>query len=141
MRLEPKVRAFLEAPRYAVLATVNPSGSPHLTEMWYELRGDEVIFNTTEERTKRRNLEHDPRVSLLVSAVRGEPTWRSLAYVRLDGVVRQVATGDAARQDIRGMGVRYDGPEEAERSWRESWSKQNRVTYAISLRRLYAKGL
>ena len=33
--IEPRIREFLAAPRYAVLATVNPSGSPQLTEMWY----------------------------------------------------------------------------------------------------------
>ena len=42
MKLEPPIRAFLQEPRYAVLATLNPSGAPHLTEMWYDLRADGV---------------------------------------------------------------------------------------------------
>jgi nitroimidazol reductase NimA-like FMN-containing flavoprotein (pyridoxamine 5'-phosphate oxidase superfamily) len=58
------VREFLEAPRYAVLATVNRDGSPHLTEMGYGIRRDELFFNTTEEHQKKQNLDRDPRVSM-----------------------------------------------------------------------------
>jgi PPOX class probable F420-dependent enzyme len=136
MKLEPRVREFLEGPRYAVLATLNPSGSPHLTEMWYELRGDEIIFNTTDERAKRRNLEHDARVSLLVGAKKGDVVWRSLAYVRVDGV----ASGKEALEDICRFALHYDGPAEAAKV-RVAYAKQSRITYAITIRRSYTKGL
>src|SRR5436190_23603528 len=66
MKLPEAVRAFLEAPRFAVLATIREDGSPHLTVVWYGVRGDELIVNTTVPRSKARNIERDPRVSLLV---------------------------------------------------------------------------
>ena len=69
MELPEPVRAFLDAPRFAVLATVRPDGTPHLTVVWCERRGDEVIVNTTLPRSKARNLATDPRVSLLVGCV------------------------------------------------------------------------
>ncbi len=129
MKLPEPVRAFLDAPHFAVLATVREDGSPHLTVVWYERRGDEVIVNTTAPRSKARNIERDPRVSLLV----GEMD----RYVRLEGEARAVASGTAALTDIRGMAVRYDGEAAAERQARTVWSKQERVTYAIAVRRLY----
>jgi len=141
IELDPRARAFLEGPRYAVLATVNADGSPHLTEMWYELRGNDIVFNTTAERMKRRNLERDPRAAVLVSTERGGPVWAKTEYVRVDGAVRQIADGAAAREDIRRLAIRYDGPEEAERGMRDTWSKQDRVTYALTPRRVYLKGL
>jgi PPOX class probable F420-dependent enzyme len=138
--LDPRVREFLKAPRYAVLATVNRDGSPHLTEMWYGIRRDELFFNTTEERQKKLNLNRDPRVSLLVSGEKGGVLWRSLAYVRIDGGARLVATGDVALEDIVCLAVRYDGPE-SEASARATYASMHRATYAISISRVYAKGL
>ena len=138
---EPRVREFLAAPRYAVIATVNPDNSPQLTEIWYDLRADELIFNMAAERQKIRNLTRDPRVSLLVAGVKGEPTWRSLTYVRVEGRAREIASGPEGLEDIYRLAVRYDGAETAERAKRDLWSKQERVTYAIAAKRVYVKGL
>jgi len=54
--LSERARAFLLEPRFAVLGTLRPDGSPHLTVVWYELRGDEIVFDTTTTRVKARNL-------------------------------------------------------------------------------------
>ena len=129
MTLDAAVRAFLDAPRFAVLGTLNLDGSPQLSVIWYERRGDEVVVNTTAPRVKARNMERDPRVSLLV----GE----SEQYVRLDGEARLVASGAEALRDIRALAVRYNGEEAAERQTRDVWSKQERVTYAIQIKRVY----
>ncbi len=132
MILDADLRAYLDAPRFAVLATVNSDGTAHLTVIWYARRDDEVIVNTTAPRKKAANIARDPRVSLLV----GE----SDRYVRLDGEARSAATGAAALADIRELAVRYDGEAAAERMTREVWSKQERVTYAIAVRRVYRYG-
>ena len=62
------VRAFLEQPRFAVMATINKSGTPQLTVMWYALAPDDdtVILNATRGLLKERNLRRDPRMSLCV---------------------------------------------------------------------------
>ena len=132
MKLEDDVRAFLDAPRGADLATINADGSPQLSVIWYERRGDLVVVNTTAQRVKARNMERDARVSLLV----GDPQ----RYVRLDGDARIVSTGTRALADIGALAVRYDGEEAAARLTREVWSKQDRVTYAIAVRRVYRYG-
>jgi PPOX class probable F420-dependent enzyme len=132
MKLDAAVRAFLDVPRFAVLGTLNEDGSAHLTVIWYGRRADEPIVNTTAQRKKATNIARDSRVSLLV----GE----SDRYVRLDGDARAVASGDAALRDIRDLAVRYDGEAAAEKQTREVWSKQERVTYAIAVRRVYRYG-
>jgi PPOX class probable F420-dependent enzyme len=129
MKLDPAVRAFLDEPRFAVLGTLNQDGSVHLTVIWYGRRDDEPIVNTTAPRMKAANIGRDPRVSLLV----GESD-------RLDGTARIIATGDAALRDIHDLAVRYDGETAAEKQTREVWSKQERVTYAIAVRRVYRYG-
>ena len=132
MKLREDVRTFLDVPRFAVMGTVNLDRGPHLTVVWYDRRGDEVIVNTTQERMKARNLAEDPRVSLLV----GE----SERYVRLDGAARAIAFHDEALKDIHALGVRYDGQEAADRQARLVWGKQDRVTYLIQIHRLYRYG-
>ena len=131
--LSERARAFLLEPRFAVLGTLKPDGSPHLTVVWYELRGDEIVFDTTTTRVKARHLSADPRASILIGDM-------SL-YVRINGRARVTATGREALEDIRRLAVRYDGAEAAERQVREVWSKQERVTYALSIERIYEYGL
>ena len=62
------VRAFLEQPRFAVMATINKSGTPQLTVMWYALApdNDTIVLNATRGLLKERNLRRDPRMSLCV---------------------------------------------------------------------------
>jgi PPOX class probable F420-dependent enzyme len=55
---------LLGGPNYAVLATINPDGSPHTSTMWVGLDGDDLLFSTVEGRVKHRNMLRDPRVSV-----------------------------------------------------------------------------
>lgn len=132
MELDPAVRAFIDAPGFAVLGTINADGSPQLSVIWYVRRGDEVIVNTTAPRRKARNMDRDVRASLLIGA--------SARYVRLEGDARVIATGADAVRDIHDLGVRYNGAAAAERQTRDVWSKERRVTYAITVRRVYRYG-
>ena len=132
MKLATDVQAILDQPLPADLATLNADGSPQLSMVWHERRGDEVVINTTVQRVKARNIDRDPRVSLLVGGAE--------RYVRLDGVARLVATGAEALADIRALAVRYEGEAHAATQTRDVWSKQERVTYAIAITRVYRYG-
>jgi PPOX class probable F420-dependent enzyme len=57
---------LLDGPNYAVLATINPDGSPHSSAMWLGRDGDDLVFSTVEGRVKHRNMLRDPRVSVSV---------------------------------------------------------------------------
>lgn len=130
---DARTRAFLAEPRDAYVTTINQNGSPHMTVVWYDMRGEEVLLNTTDDRVKYRNLERDPRVSVVI----GDGSH----YVRVDGTARKVATGAEALKDIHDLAVRYEGAEAAERDTRELYSKKRRVTYLVKPRRVYVKVL
>ena len=57
---------LLDGRNYAVLATVNPDGSPQATVMWVGHDGADLLFSTVEGRVKHRNMARDPRVSVTV---------------------------------------------------------------------------
>ncbi len=132
MPLTQEQRAFLDEKHFAVLGTSNASGSPHLTVMWYLLDGDEIVFNTAAGRAKERNLQRDPRVSLLVYADNG------YAYIRVDGSVRIATDHETTQRDIRRLASRYYADEaRVEKAVQENFGKQQRISYRLPTTRVY----
>lgn len=73
-------RAFLQGARTMILCSLDRSGAPHPMPMWFGIEDDGAIVMTTFAKSQKvRNLERDPRVSLLVED--GEQ------YAELRGVV------------------------------------------------------
>lgn len=59
-------RELLEAERVVVVASAGVRGWPHLMPLWYVPRGVEVWIYTYAKSQKVKNLERDPRATLLV---------------------------------------------------------------------------
>jgi PPOX class probable F420-dependent enzyme len=132
LELKDDVRAFLEEKRFGVLGTINASGSPQQTVMWYMLRGDTIVMNTARGRRKDRNLLRDPRASLCIED--------GPRYVTLDGTIAMNGSQDVAQADIAALAVRYDGAEEAAMLVRDAFSKQERVTLILNVDRVEVHG-
>jgi PPOX class probable F420-dependent enzyme len=128
-----QVRAFLDEIRFAVLATINPDGSPQQSILWYERQGDEIMMNTKRGRFKDRNLLRDRRVSFCV-----EDGYR---YLVITGPVELIDDQITAQADIKRLSTRYHGPRKAERQMREQFSREERVTIRLTPRRIHAYGL
>ncbi|GAC1448122.1 MAG: PPOX class F420-dependent oxidoreductase [Ktedonobacterales bacterium] len=130
--LSAAVRAFLSAPRFAVVATVNADGLPQQTVLWYELRGDAIIINTARGRLKDQNLRRDPRVSMCVAD--------AYRFVTITGRAELIDDQEIAQADILGLAVRYDGFEEGTRQ-AETFRKQERITVKVPIEHVYQYGL
>jgi PPOX class probable F420-dependent enzyme len=63
---DPLVRELLAARLVGVLATLRPDGVVDAVPMWYALDGEAVVFATGSRSRKVRNLEADPRATLVV---------------------------------------------------------------------------
>ena len=98
---EEQARLFLE-PNFATVGTLNPDGSAQLTIVWIDWDGEFVLFNTAAGRAKPRNLERDPRVSVLV--LDREDGYR---WVAVRGAAE--LTTDAADDHIDKLARRYTG--------------------------------
>ncbi|HEX5761491.1 MAG TPA: pyridoxamine 5'-phosphate oxidase family protein [Solirubrobacterales bacterium] len=59
---------LLEAERIAVVSTNGPRGWPHSMPLWFVPRGGEVWIWTYAKSQKVRNLERDPRATVLIEA-------------------------------------------------------------------------
>jgi PPOX class probable F420-dependent enzyme len=75
---EAELEAFLDAQRTVTCATLGPGGRPHLVALWYVPAGGRLDCWTYAASQKARNLERDPRATLLTEA--------GTAYQELRGV-------------------------------------------------------
>jgi PPOX class probable F420-dependent enzyme len=98
----PATLALLDGKNYAVLATINPDGSPQTSVIWVGRDGPDLLFSTVEGRRKHRNMVRDPRVSVaVIDSADGEN------YVELRG--RVSITPDVGRQVDTQLSWKYDG--------------------------------
>lgn len=63
--LPADVRPLFQAPVFVVITTTNPDGQPQSSVVWAKLDGDDVLMSTIRGRRKCRNMERDPRVTLI----------------------------------------------------------------------------
>lgn len=128
--LSERVRAFLDANRFATIATTDPDGSPRQAVIWYRLDGDEIVLNSLVGRRWPSNLVRDPRISVAVGDQADGYRW-----VGLTGRVTVVEDQPTAQADIAEMARRYhaDDPAEAERLIRDRFERQPRVSFRVSI--------
>ena len=93
---------LVDGRNYAVLATVNPDGSPQTSVIWVGRDGSDLLFSTVEGRVKHRNMLRDPRVSVSVIDSADPEN-----YVELRG--RASMTPDIGRQLDTRLSWKYDG--------------------------------
>ncbi|MFC7497291.1 MULTISPECIES: PPOX class F420-dependent oxidoreductase [unclassified Nocardioides] len=97
------VRALLEKPNPAVVATLRSDGAPVTVATWYVLEGDRVLLNMDHTRVRLGHLRRDPRLSLTVL---DEGNW----YTHVSLVGRVVETyDDEDFTDIDRLSRHYGG--------------------------------
>lgn len=105
---EDEIAQFIERSRTATMATVLPSGRPHLVAMWYGLLDGEIWFETKAKSQKAVNLRRDPTITVMIEDGQTYPTLRG---VSIDGTAEIV---DSDPEILHRVGVsvweRYTGP-------------------------------
>lgn len=66
--LDPKFLPLLEGRRIASLGTLNETGSPHLTAVWYLYQDNCFLVATSSRTRKARNLAARPTATLMVES-------------------------------------------------------------------------
>src|SRR5687767_6741207 len=104
-----EIDAFLTRSRTATMATIGPTGMPHLVAMWYGLIDGRVYFETKAKSQKVQNLRRDPRI---VVAVEAGDTYDQLRGVSIEG--NAVLIEDTSEDEYWAAGIslfeRYQGP-------------------------------
>jgi PPOX class probable F420-dependent enzyme len=64
MVLPQEVKALIDRPNFAHLATLMPDGSPQIAPVWVGREGDRILVATGEGSLKAKNAKRDTRVAL-----------------------------------------------------------------------------
>jgi PPOX class probable F420-dependent enzyme len=119
-------RDFLTSkPRTGKLATTRRDGAPHVTPIWFDLDGDDIVFTTHETSVKGRNIARDPRVTLCV-----DDDAPPFSFVIIEGTA---ANSEADQANLERwaarLGGRYMGAYRA-----EEYGKRNGVPGELVMR-------
>jgi PPOX class probable F420-dependent enzyme len=102
-------RRFLDDGHTMILGTNGPKGHPQLTAMWYVNDGTDVIWMTTFAKSqKTKNLERDPRVTLLIETGRTYPELKGLMITARVEVIHDV---ERVLDLLERVNVKYNGLE------------------------------
>ena len=129
--LSAEARRFLEAPRFAVVATVNPDGSPLQAVVWFRLEGDAIVFNSRVGRRWPSNLARDRRVSVTVSD--------GYNYVDLRGEVDIDNDPEVGQAVIADLSRRYRLSKEKAEADIAGFATQRRVTFRLRPSRIFER--
>jgi len=119
-------RAFLvEGSRTAKVATVAKNGHPSIVPVWFDLEGDDLVFETDGDSAKARRIEANPMVSVCV-----DDEEFPFAFVSVTGRARieRLAPAEMLRWTTR-LSRRYVGAQKA-----EEYGRRNAVEGAVLVR-------
>ena len=104
---QDEMQAFLESERVLNVATIGPTGHPHLVAIWYAMVAGNAVFWTFGKSQKILNLRRDPKMTGLVES--GD-TYDQLRGVELRGKGVIVDDYDEILDIGKAVGVKYNGP-------------------------------
>ncbi|KOV66333.1 PPOX class F420-dependent oxidoreductase [Streptomyces sp. MMG1121] len=105
--LPDALKSKLDEPVFVVVGTVQPDGSPQMSPVWVKRDGDDIVFSTTVDRRKCKNLTRDPRVTVLL-----QPFDTPYLYAEIRGTAE--LTTEGGHELIDELSLKYTGKKYAE---------------------------
>src|SRR6185503_16111628 len=115
------------------MATINASGTPQLTVMWYALLpdADTIVLNASRGLLIERNLRRDPRMSLCIED--------GMRYVTLEGRAELVADRAQQEREVNDLiAPRYIGQRLGSERW-EVIKGSDRVGIWMRVEKVHAR--
>ncbi len=94
---------LLLEPVHGVLTTLLPDGQPQSSIVWVDYDGEHILINTTLERRKGRNMQANPKVTVLVIDPKNGSRW-----IEVRGRVVEI-TQEGAEAHADKLTQLYDG--------------------------------
>ncbi|WP_227980900.1 PPOX class F420-dependent oxidoreductase [Nocardia spumae] len=108
IELSAELKKILDTTKvFATLATIGRDGQPHLTVIWLDRDGDELVYSTTVARAQYKNVVRDPRVTVMIN-----PPDAPYLYAEIRGTA--TITPDPERAMPDRLSAKYTGQPYAE---------------------------
>ncbi len=105
--IDDRTRELANGANYAVFSSVLPNGHPQTHMMWVDADDEHILVNTEVHRQKFKNLQRNPKVTVLIMET-GNP-W---GWSEVRGSVVDTVTGPEARAHIDTLAKKYLGKDE-----------------------------
>jgi predicted pyridoxine 5'-phosphate oxidase superfamily flavin-nucleotide-binding protein len=129
MRLDDRLRTFLQQRQIARVTTMGSDGYPHTVPIWYILDGDDIVIATGPAARKVKNVRTNPKGAVTVG---GDPANDHDSYGI--GYLFQgewSLEGEPGFEWIRKIALRYrDDPERVEREI-AAWGPHQTLRFVI----------
>src|SRR3982074_2170142 len=99
---DEQAKLFLDK-NFGALATIREDGTPHVTPVWVDYDGEQLLFNTATGRAKWRHMKRDPRVTIEVTSM-DDP----YEYVSVSGTA-ELEESEEANRHIDKLSEKYTG--------------------------------
>ena len=130
---DDEIASFIDEHRTATMATIGPSGMPHLVAMWYAVIDGQIWFETKARAQKAVNLRRDDRITVMIEDGK---TYDTLRGISIEG--RGVIVEDP--DEIWKVGVnvweRYNGPYSEEVKPLVEFMLQKRIAVRVEVERV-----
>ena len=130
---DDEVAAFVERSRTASMATLGPTGAPHVVAMWYAVLDGGIWFETKSRSQKAQNLRRDPRITCLIE---DGLTYDTLRGVSLEGRGEIVEDPELLWRVGVSVWERYTGPYTEEARPLVEFMLQKRVAVRVDVDRV-----
>jgi len=114
---------------FAQVATVMPDGTPHVSPVWVDYDGKNIVINSAKGRVKDRNMRRDPRVG--VDLLDPDNPYRHISIL---GRVTEI-TEQGAAEHINKLSRKYLG-----KDYPYAGNGEVRVIYKIEPQHVHAMG-
>ncbi len=122
MALDEDTVRLAKGKNLATVVTLMPDGQPQALLTWVDTDGEHVLVNTEPQRQRAKNLERDPRITVLIHSAENPWDWSEVR-----GHVAGTTTGEEARRHIDELSRKYVGTE-----YRNPIGPQGRVIFRIA---------
>ena len=103
---EAEIAAYLADQTILNVASIGPSGHPHLVAMWYVVMNGETVFWTFGKSQKVLNLKRNPKITGLIES--GD-SYDQLKGLEILGTARLIEDYDSILSIGKAVGLKYNG--------------------------------
>jgi PPOX class probable F420-dependent enzyme len=125
---EDEQRELIESERIVVVSSLGPRGWPHAMPLWYVPREGEIWVYTYAKSQKVRNLERDPRATLMIETGHEYGELRGVEIEAQAQIHRDLDTVFELARELTG---RYAGGAQVDENQAEALRTQARKRVAI----------
>jgi PPOX class probable F420-dependent enzyme len=101
---DEEARELIDSERIVVVSSLGPRGWPHVMPLWYVPRGGEIWIWTYAKSQKVKNLERDPRATLLIET---GFEYQELRGVQIEAEAELIRDPDQIVEYAKEMTIRY----------------------------------